>query len=541
MISNASAYIISQLEEELKTLPGRRNEITQHLIELGYISLQKANALRAGDIMEAKTKFFDEVLQSSIFSEEYAEKLMLVGKDFALSTLLRKITDIDEGITFRELPEKGEVSLKTRLIHYRLDIFGLWPMDVAMPFSSLSIFNLNVIAEFAKCKTLEAVNFLADVEQFTEHLLKIHPEEKFILIFKSPKVSEKTRKTLDWRHPFKRQLVDDFGERTNFFKYLNKNILVNNPKNVDVNFLQKEAGNPFKKFILRLIQVYQWRDGFYSGLLDSDIGEVTLKSMLDAIDFYNSTENRNIKTHRVITYLHQGYFVFNSLFFLQEYMIEDPNPANQNGEFDVLNNLSSQLEQSNEKDRADFSSNINKLKADIYSESEHGPGEKNGFLRRIYFGMKKLVQKAFRFARKIFSWIKDKVEKVWGFLKTLFRNFFENLEMGIRAFVDGINFLFGHKPLESSNGNEMIISKFSIDGDSVSITSGQISNVLQSHLETIGYNINSMKFTLAIVGGILKLIVGMVNIITWPLLVINIIKIYKNISASFLELGASQN
>ena len=541
MISNASAYIISQLEGELKTLPGRRNEITQHLIELGYISLQKANAVRPGDIIEAKAKFLDEVLQSSIFPGEYVEQLMLVGKDFALSTLLRKITDIDEGITFRELPKNGEVSLSTRLIHYRLDVFGLWPMNIAAPFSSLSIFKLNEIAEFAKCKTLEVVNFLADVEQFTEHLLKIHPEEKFILIFKSPKVSDKTRKTLDRRHPFKRQLVDDFGERADFFKYLNKNILVNNPKNVDVNFLQKEAGNSFKKFILRLIQVHQWRDGFYSGLLDSDIGEVTLKSMLDAIDFYNSTENRNIKTYRVITYVHQGYFVFNSLFFLKEYMIEETTPANQNGEFYVLNNLTSQLGQSNEKDRADFSSNINKLKADIYLESEQEPGEKNGFLRRVYFGVKKLIQKALRFARKIFSWIKDKVEKVWGFLKTLFRDFFENLEMGIRAFVDGINFLFGRKPLESSNGNEMIISKFSIDGDSVSITSGQISNVLQDHLDTIGYNVKSMKFTLTIVGGILKLIIEMVSIIIWPLLILNIIKTYKNISASYLELKASQN
>jgi len=236
MISLASAYIISQLEDELKTLPGRRNEITQHLIELGYISLQKVNALRIGDIREAKAKFLDEVLQSSIFPDEYIEKLLLAGKDFALSTLLRKITDIDEGITFSELPEKGEISLRTRLIHYRLDVFGLWPMDIAAPFSSLSIHSISEIAEFAKCKPLEAINLLADVEQFTEQLLQKHPEEKFILIFKSPMVSDKTRKTLDRRHPFKRQLIDDFGERTDFFRYLSKNVLVNNPRNVDLNF-----------------------------------------------------------------------------------------------------------------------------------------------------------------------------------------------------------------------------------------------------------------------------------------------------------------
>ncbi|MCF8365609.1 MAG: hypothetical protein K9H16_07505 [Bacteroidales bacterium] len=538
MISNATAYIVSQLESELKTLPGRSNEIVQHLLELGYISLQKTNAIRESDIALAKEKFLDDVLTSDLFENTYIEKLLLTGHDFLMSTLLRQLTDIDEGMTIEKLPLTGEVSLKTRLIHYRLDIFGLWPLDIAVAFSSLSLLNLKEIAGYAGCNELEALNLIADIEKFTTHLLKNHEEEKFILVFKSPKVSEKTRNNLDRRHPFKRQLIEDFGDKTDYFRYLSKNILVNNPNNVDVNFLQKEALDPFKKFVLRLIQVHQWKDGFYSGLLDSDMGEVTLKSMLDAIEFYNNSENRNIKIHRVLTYVHQGYFIFNGLFFLQEYMVENDQLTAKDGEQKVLDNILSQLVVSDEQGKTDFSSNMNKLKNEIYSEAEQKPSERKGFLQRIYFGVKGLIKKAFRFARKIFSWIKDKVMKMWGFLKTLFRTFFDNLAMGIRAFVDGINFLFGRKFIESSLGNEMIVSKFSIDGDSVSITSGQISKILETHLQTIDYNIKSMKFTLAVAGGILKLLMEMVSILTWPLLMFNIIKIYKNISASYLDFKA---
>jgi hypothetical protein len=31
---------------------------------------------------------------------------------------------------------------------------------------------------------------------------------------------------------------------------------------------------------MRLIQVHQWQDGLYNGLLDSDMGELTINSIL---------------------------------------------------------------------------------------------------------------------------------------------------------------------------------------------------------------------------------------------------------------------
>lgn len=534
-MTGISAYIVSQLEKELETLPARTNEITQHLIELGYIPLMKANALMVSDVKQAREKFLEDVQSSGLFSPRTIEVLSLQGKEFLLSTLLRRVTDIDEGIVLEKLPATGETNLTTRMIHYRLDLFGLWPVDVAAPFSGVTLQKLEEITDYAGGSQLEAVNHLADVEQFTRHLLEKHPPERFILVFRSPMVKSETKKALDRRHAFKRQMIEDFGEKTDFVKYMAQNILKNRPEKVDVNFLERETNDRFKRFIMRLLQIHQWQDGFYSGLLDSDIGQVTLESFLQTIDFYNETDGKRIKTHRVITYAHRGFFVFNSLFFLQEYMIEDKKTGSGDT---ILEHIGTQLQNAGEDERRDFNKNLHKLKSDIYNESEKQPKERKGFLQRIYFGIKKLIKKAFRFIRKIYTWIKDKVEKVWGFLKGLFRNFFENLQMGIRAFVDGISFIFGRKSIESRVLNEMIVSKFSIDGDSVSITSREISLVLGEHLRSVGYNINAMKFTLAIVAGILKVIINMVSIITWPLLLIKIIKVYRNISETYRELVA---
>ncbi len=535
-MTGTAAYIFSRLEHELENLPAHHNEIAQHLMELGYINLRKVNALWDMDYIRAKAQFMLELSQSKIFDDEYIHRLTLTGEENMLVFFLRRFTDIDEGITISKLPNIGELNLITRIIHYRLDLFGLWPMQVEIPFSALTTHKLNEIGLYAKCNTLDAFNYLADVESLTKHLLDIHPAEKFILIFRSPKVTNETKKKLDRRGAFQRQLLEDFGERTDFFRYIAKQILKSNPDKVDFSFLNKEAINPFKRFIMRLIQVHQWQEGFYNGLLDSNMGEVTVKSMLDTIGFYNSSDNRNIKTHRAITYVHNGYFVFNSLFFLQEYMIEDGVPEIVSGEDQILIDISNELENAGEEEQDEFTINLEKLKSDIYNDANKKPQQRKGFLQRIYFGTKQLLKKAFRFARKIFSWIKTQASKAWGFLKKLFRNYFENLRSGIKAFVDGFKFLFGQKFIESSINGQMIASKFSIDGDSVSITSNQIGDVLETHLHLIGYNIKSMKFTLAIVTGVLKLIIGMINIISWPLLLVNIIKIYKNISISYQEI-----
>lgn len=534
-MTGIDTYIFSQLQKEVESLPNRENEITQHLIELGYINLQKANALRKDDNTGARQLFFNELLQSDIFSEAYISKIALTGVENMLGTLLRTLTDIDQGITLGYLPKFGDRNLSTRLIHYRLDLFGMWPRETDAPFSALSIHKLNEIAEHANCNALQAFNHLADIENFTQHLLKTHPPEKFILTFRSPKVSDETCKKLDRRKAFQRQLLEDFGERSDFIKYMAREVLKNNPDKVDYNFLNRESVNPFKKFILRLIQVHQWQEGFYNGLLDSDMGELSLQSIIQAIDFYNRSNNHHIKTHRVITYVYHRYFIFNGLFFLQEYMIENQATA-PNAGANILDNISNSLQHANEEDQIAFGKNFNTLKLEVNNDASQAPAERKGLLQRMYYGVTRWLKKAFRFARKIFSWIKNKISKVWAVLKRLFRNFFENLKLGIQAFLDGLKFFFGRKYIQTNTENQMIASKFSIDGDSFSVTSKQVSRVLETHLQSIGYNIKSMKFTLAIVAGILKIIMTMVNIITWPLLLINIIKIYNKISSSYQDI-----
>lgn len=532
-------YIIELLEKEVKSLPVRRNECLQHLTELGYIALEKLNALFPGDLEKAKQEFLKEAAASGLFTEAEMRPEIFQDEEDFLADLLGKTVDIDDGFAFSKLPQAGELSLQSRIIHYRLDIFGLWPFPVGTKFSVInSKAALDKLADFTGFPALESLNLMADLDGLTLALLKARGEEDFILAFKSSvdDNSELARK-LDRRGMFKRQLIKDFGERTDFFKYLNKHILKENDNKVDINFLQNESNDPFKQFILRLIQVHQWHDGFYNGLLDSDIGEVTLNSITDAIDIYNQADLSDIKTFRVLTYICDGYFLFNALFFLNKYMLSSNVPGGtQDAEEGILSDLLGNIQNSDEDTLASFQENLEKLKLQIAEESGTAPQERKGFLQRVYFGIGRFFKKLARFTRKIFGWIVRFVKLFGGLLKKIFSHFFRKLSQGIQAFLDGIKFMFGRKGTISQDEKGTVVSLIRADGDAFSIVAGEGQTLIRGHIQKIKYGVSSMAFALAIVGGVLRAIIKVVSVITWPLLVFTIINIVKQISEAYKKI-----
>jgi hypothetical protein len=539
-MTTPAEHIIERLEQEVNYLPDISGEIVQHLIELGYLPALKANALLAVEVEEAANIFLTEARQSGFFDDE-SEKLFYLNQQTKLCASLRKTTDTNQGIVIKTLPESGQLNLATRIIHYRLELLGLWPMNINARFSRFSLEKMNELAGFIKSKPLDSVNLLADIDFFTKQLIAENPPEHFVVVFKSPHVDDNTKKTLDRRQAFKRQLIEDFGQRSDFIKYLAREILKINPSKIDFTFLNKQSNNPLGQFIMRLVQVQQWEEGFYNGLLDSDIGEVTIQSIFDVIDFYNQSGSKNIKPHRIITHLHGDFFLFNALFFLQEYTGENENDnLSETGEL-FTQKLTVELENATPEDKRNFDANFYDLKTEIFKEAKIEPGEKQGILKRIYYGVKKLVKRAFRFARKIFEWITKKVSRMWNFLKNIFRNIFENMRLAIAAFVEGIRFIFGNRIFETQAGRQAIISKYSIDGDSVSIATNHIGEALNQHLTKTSLSIKSLKFTLAIVEGVLTIVIRSISIITWPLLLLQIADIYNKIIASFKEIKTYTN
>ncbi len=529
--------IVSKLDQEAKTLPARKNRCIQHLTELGYISIGAVNAVTDSGVEKAKEEFLQDAAASGLYTA--LELRRAVFEDDAVTDLLARAVDIDEGFVFNELPAEGDCNLITRIIHYRLDIFGLWELPVNTGFSkAVSLSKIKTIAGHAKCSPLEAVNFMADVEKFTKRLLSVNDKEKFVIVSRPQKIPDRDFvRRLDRRHKFKRQLIEDFGTKTDFIRHLTNDILNNHPALSDHSFLFRMSQDDFSRFILRLIQVHQWQEGLYEGLLDSDIGEVTIKSIINAVDLYNITNRKNIQLHRVLTYVNNGYFLFNALFFLQEYMIEDDslNEAKDAEEI-ILGNILESAARANDTQLTAFGLKVDMLKAEAVAAGIRHPQEKQGLLKRIYYGIRNLFKKVVKISKQIFRLVIELSDRFKGVLKKIFGHFFEQLSKGLKAFTDGIKYIMGRKSTTTHARDAMISSVIRIDGDSFSIVSGNAGPLIPLHTKKVEYHVASMTFSLSIVGGVMKLILSAINVISWPFIVFTIISIYKQISESFRKL-----
>lgn len=532
-----SEYIVKMLEAEIETLPERKSECLQHLTELGYIPVHAVNNLQFAAIEKAKKQFIEDAKASGLFSFNDLLKILYEEDDDTLTDLLRMATDIDEGFRFRELPAYGTENLTSRIIHYRLDVFGMWDQAVGLPYSLInSKASLDKIGEYAKCNALEALNHLSDIEGFTKHLLNIYPDDQFILSFQpKSQVPEKLMHELRRTGPFRDQLLKDFGERNEFFKFLKQEIFNKKSKNINFGFLEADVHNEFKLFMLRLIQVHQWQDGFYDGLLDSDIGGLTLQSFFSTIELYNKADGKDIQPHRVLTHVGENFFLFNGLFFLKEYMVEKDKPEH-DPEAQMLNSLLKDINEAGPERASAFQKGFDQLKNDIREDSIAMPEEKKGLIRRIYYGIKRLLKKIVRIARNVFNWIVEKAKKVWNILKTVFGSFFEKLKKAIKAFVDGVKFLFGNKEITTTGDQSIVSSKMRLDGDSFTLALGDIENVIQKHRDKWKYSIASLKFSMEIVTGVLKIIMNVLSVLGWAMLILTLIKVYKNITEAYKEL-----
>jgi hypothetical protein len=541
-MSEALDDIVLQMEEEAATLPKKNNQCIQHLIELGYLPLLLTNALSPGDIQNAKLAFLEEAVESGLFPMVELQLLGDETDDEFLARLLERATDIDEGFRFSKLPDAGEVSLTSRIVHYRLDIFGLLPFAISQPFDVInSQARLQELGDFLQRDKLAALNLAGDVEKMTTHLLEIHPDEDFILAFKPRNTVEpKLKRQLNRTQKFKKQLIEDFGEKTEFFRYLRKEILKEKPKKVDFNFLNLQIQKPFKKFIMRLIQVHQWQDGLYNGLLDSDMGELTINSILKTNELYNSANDKRVPSFRILTHLVDDYFLFNALFFLQEYMVEEE--KTDHPEDRILNDLMHNITQASDGELNAFDLHMNVIKGEIATASENKPVERKGFLQRVYYGVKKIFSKIAKFSRKIFVWVVRFADQFKEILKKVFGGFFDSLSTGIRAFIAGIKTILGRGGIISSSENGMIASVIRLDGDCYNFVTGNKSiTLVDTHIKSVDTQVKNLRFSLAIVGGVLKIVATSLSVFSWPMLMMTIVKTAKQITETYRNLNIVTN
>ncbi len=512
-----------------------QKETVQHLIELGYLLPELLSPYSFDRQLEkAMALFQKELWESPLLPAKELERLKQLHDEDFEPQLLHMLTDLDEGLPLPALPKSGEISLLSRLVHYRLDVMGLFEYKIKHPYGPYSVLQLARLQQYTSAiSRLDAINQLADLEGFTEKLVRIIGQEACILVFKLPEGSF-DEDQYEVRPAFRKRLKDDFERSSQFYQLMRKEVLRQNDRKVNYDFLEERSKNELNQFIIRLIQVHQWTDGFYDGLLDHDLGPVSFEAIVAAIRLFNDDENEeDIKVKEILAHVGNGYFVFNALYFLKKYMVEEEKT---DYEQSTIHNLGEQLRTAEPAEREAFHQKTAQLidGANQTFDSEEQQ-IKQGLFKRIYYGIKGFFRKLFRLGKKLFKWVINRFDQLKELLTGFFKKALAHARQALRALIKGIKYLIGRHPFVTVTPNRnLLVSHIPLDGDGFSIMNPAAgSHYIAQHLNQIKDTVHALDFSLALLTTLLQSIKYFFSVIGWPLLLLHLVRAFKVLSAKY--------
>lgn len=506
----------------------RTEELVQHLSDLGY--LQAEHAADNPSIQQALYAFESEIRHSSLFTLSQLNKAKQLYEEGWLLQLLRRLVDLDEGLELKSLPEAGRTCLEARMINYRLGLLGLWEHRAIESLGELTTAGLQKLQNYGRfVSRLEAINSLADIQGFTQRMIQVWGGENMISVFYIENhQSSKQHVSLKFRRRFKK----DFGSDEKFYNSMLTHVLQAKEKEVDYSYLDAKSKTDLNHFLIRLLQVHQWADGTYSGLLDGDLGEKTMDSLRTMVEIYNEDEDTaDVKFKELVAHVGQGFYVMNTRFLLKHYMTEKSSAQRIDTEelFDQLNTAKTD-------DQEAFMSNMDEVLVDAQQRSEEEIyGGRRGVLKRVYYGVSRVFRQLFAHGKKFFRWVVKGFKKMFGFLRDLFAKVLKVAGNALKMFLKGLLFLVGRKPVVSHQGEGLLLSQIQLGGDSFTLASNLASaKSIIAHSRLVSNTLYSLGFCLEIVEQVIKLLKYLTGVvITWPLFLIQLFKAFKEISEKY--------
>lgn len=526
--SNSLDLLLAEAEQQSKEFGTDSAEVIQHLRDLGYLNNLPINILsKDQSLIKAIADFESDFMESGILSSKQIEATKAMYDDAFAEEMLRILMDLDEGIPIKYMPEFGEMSLTTRVIHYRLNIYGLFQYSAKNAFGFSSSLGLQTLRQYLGLNSnLEAINLLANKEGVLKRILSIYGNQRCMMFLYLDKADfsrldfkpDKLRSARD----FFQLLGQEYDFNANYLVGFKRDILAEKKSDVKWEYVRGRSSDDLTRFIIQVLQVHQWMDGFYEGKTDGEIGVMSLNSIASLLKFYNAEEDENVKLKSILYYIGDGYFVFNGLHLIKHYVIED---VPKNSEEDVIHSLTVQSGRLNEADQIKFEANLNSVlnsaKIELHDRKQK---VRQGILKRAYFGIRAFFKKLFRIGKRLVKMILRHIKKIFSQLTDFFKRVLEYGKQALRSFIQGIKYIIGRLPIITASDSKVSISNSEFMGDTLSILyEGLSESELEKHQKKVLETQRSAQYSVAIVGEVLKLLKYMLKgFVGWPILILQL-------------------
>ena len=334
------------------------------------------------------------------------------------------------------------------------------------------------------------------------------------------------RKISGLKYRFKAQLKRSLD--SDFYKELRIQVFESRSKT----YLQKLELDPFNSFLIRLIQVRQWMNGYYYGKLDSQPADRTFQSIVELIE---EEDLKRLRLKYVLTKLGSntaGYWLLNIHYFF-DCICELEKKSSTKNTAELIKEYENQFDKDpiykNEVTDAAWKS--------FTSEIEVGIQETNTQIRRFYYGVKSLARSIGRVIKNLFQRIINGVKSVIRIFKNFIKILYKEIREGVRKFFEGMEFLFGKRQIETAiSADKVLVTKFDFDFDVTVWASPDIPLAsYKEHMTLCAGYAQNMTFSLKLVAKILKWSFTIASgALTWPKLALKIAFHFKDLVIKFL-------
>ncbi len=288
--------------------------------------------------------------------------------------------------------------------------------------------------------------------------------------------------------------------------------------------------HPYNQFLVRLLQLHQWMNGYYNGLIDSDLGAKTFNSIREI--------DRDIKGMKLRFVLYRlnpqnGTWLLNIRYLFAE-MIDSLESFKAEDNFETVveryeAEIANNPDVRNQKDRID-----KQLKKEF---KEAKKNRKNKKLRRVYFGVRSLARSIVRGMTRIIELIIKGLKFLFRLLKNFVLMLYREIREGLRKFAQGIAFLFGKRQVTTSfpDGRPAIVTRFDFDCDVrcfANLNTGE--DQVATHSQNCRSITHNLQFALTLTATIIEWTFRAISL-TWVTILIRIGLYFKKHIKKFLK------
>lgn len=315
------------------------------------------------------------------------------------------------------------------------------------------------------------------------------------------------------RFRFKGQLKQSL--QTSAYRKLVKNVF----SAKDQDYLKERCKNKYNLFLIRIIQLHQWTNGYYHGCLDSKFAGKTFGAIVEMTE-----DIPRLRLKYILTSLRgkkQGYWILNIAYLIERFCHLHPLATPAPDEQEILQ---AYLAAHHSQQNTLYNKNTQELWQD-YQKQQTEPDD-DALPRRAYFGRSSLLRSFGRVIKKIGQIIFQGLKATWQILQNFVRMLYEDLRSSVVLFAQSLDFLFGkRRTLPLGEGENWDTPKYVYDDLlSVEENAAAAENHFTEAAQISNLPTKSIQNTLKILARVAKFAIALATGgITWPALLTQLI------------------